>query len=65
MICNKCGSDTPENAAFCPQCGEQLGRAGGGAEAGLRRPRGSSRPVAGRPTCRKKSFGPAPIRQRR
>ena len=29
MICNKCGADTPEKAAFCPQCGAQLGRAGG------------------------------------
>lgn len=29
MICNKCGADTPDKAAFCPQCGEQLGRAGG------------------------------------
>ena len=29
MICNNCGADTPEKAAFCPQCGAQLGRAGG------------------------------------
>lgn len=32
MICNKCGADTPEKAAFCPQCGAQLGRAGGASE---------------------------------
>ncbi len=32
MICNKCGVDTPEKAAFCPQCGEQLGRPGGATE---------------------------------
>jgi membrane protein YdbS with pleckstrin-like domain len=36
MICHKCGADTPDKAAFCPQCGEQLGRAGGA---------GGSRPV--------------------
>jgi membrane protein YdbS with pleckstrin-like domain len=29
MICNKCGADTPDKAAFCPQCGAQLKRAGG------------------------------------
>jgi membrane protein YdbS with pleckstrin-like domain len=29
MICRKCGADAPENAVFCPQCGAQLGRAGG------------------------------------
>src|SRR4051794_36189289 len=29
MICNKCGADAPDNAAFCPQCGAQLSRAGG------------------------------------
>jgi membrane protein YdbS with pleckstrin-like domain len=29
MICNNCGADAPEKAAFCPQCGAELGRAGG------------------------------------
>lgn len=29
MICNKCGADAPEKAAFCPQCGAQLGGASG------------------------------------
>src|SRR3954468_24012003 len=29
MICPKCGADTPDNAAFCPNCGAQLGRTGG------------------------------------
>src|SRR5262249_46655736 len=29
MVCNKCGADTPDKAAFCPQCGAQLRRAGG------------------------------------
>jgi membrane protein YdbS with pleckstrin-like domain len=38
MICNKCGTDTPEKAAFCPQCGEELGRPGGA---------GGSRPAKG------------------
>ena len=66
MICNKCGADAPEKAAFCPQCGAQLGRAGGTAEAGLQKPLGSSQPVAGRPPmCLKKNFGPAPIRRKR
>jgi membrane protein YdbS with pleckstrin-like domain len=32
MICHKCGADTPVNAAFCPQCGAQLGQAGGASE---------------------------------
>ena len=28
MICSKCGADTPEKAAFCPQCGARLSRVG-------------------------------------
>jgi membrane protein YdbS with pleckstrin-like domain len=28
MICNQCGADAPDQAAFCPQCGAQLGRVG-------------------------------------
>jgi membrane protein YdbS with pleckstrin-like domain len=32
MICNNCGADTPEKAVFCPQCGAQLGRAGGASQ---------------------------------
>jgi membrane protein YdbS with pleckstrin-like domain len=47
MICNNCGADTPEKAAFCPQCGAQLGRAGG---AGQSQPAKAARmePAAGR-----------------
>jgi membrane protein YdbS with pleckstrin-like domain len=47
MICHKCGADTPNNAAFCPQCGAQLGRGGG---AGENRPAKAARiePAAGR-----------------
>src|SRR4051812_42754836 len=29
MKCNKCGADTPEKAAFCPQCGAKLKRENG------------------------------------
>jgi membrane protein YdbS with pleckstrin-like domain len=28
MRCNQCGAEAPAQAAFCPQCGAQLGRAG-------------------------------------
>jgi membrane protein YdbS with pleckstrin-like domain len=28
MVCRKCGAEAPAKAAFCPQCGTQLGRAG-------------------------------------
>ncbi len=28
MFCDQCGADAPEKAAFCPQCGAQLGRVG-------------------------------------
>src|SRR5215212_11267253 len=47
MICNNCGANAPENAAFCAQCGAQLGRA---AAASGSRPAKASRvqPAAGR-----------------
>src|SRR4051812_11782407 len=48
MICNNCGADTPQNAAFCPKCGAQIGHAGG---ASVSRPPKAARieqPAAGR-----------------
>ncbi len=35
MICVKCGNEIPEGAAFCPNCGEKVGRSGSGSEAPL------------------------------
>ncbi len=35
MICVKCGNEIPEGAAFCPNCGERVGRSGSGSEAPL------------------------------
>ena len=32
MFCNKCGAEAPDKAAFCPQCGAQLSRAGKSAD---------------------------------
>src|SRR6476620_9662141 len=30
MTCSQCGAEAPANAAFCPKCGVQLGRAAAG-----------------------------------
>jgi len=30
MTCSQCGAEAPANAAFCPKCGAQLGRAAAG-----------------------------------